>query len=663
MKRGAMASGAGLITVVAVGVLLTACGRGSEPAATDQRVIVIGIDGMDVKRVRSLMAAGKMPNFSRLAARGAFLPLATSKPPQSPVAWSNFITGMNPGGHGVFDFLRHDHRNFNVAMATSRVEKPSRFLGIPVGGGMVNLRQGKAFWEYLEDRKIPATVFRVPANFPPVGTSARTFSGLGTPDLRGSSGEFTYYTDVPPENAKKVTGGVVVPVTVEDHVVRTRLAGPPNPFREDRAEVSEPVTVYVDPARKGVRIDVGGNKVLLTPGEWSDWVRVTFPFVPAVASASGIVRFYLKSLTPHFRLYVTPVNVDPADPAFPISTPDEAVQEQHRHLGPFYTQGMPVDTKALQWRVLDEEEFLLQAMGVLKERERFLEYELRRFHDTTGFLFFYFATVDLTSHMMWSAMDPKHPDYREGLSDRVRTAMATIYQEFDRILGRVLEEEDDRTTLVIMSDHGFAPYYRQVHLNNWLKEQGFLCLYDGEKIDGEKIEKASLQGDDVDWLRTRAYAIGFNGVFLNLQGREALGRVSLRNRDKVLGEIERKLLRWRDPATGKAVVSRVYRSDRIYSGPQVSSAPDLVIGYARGYRASNGTALGGFGSTVLEDNRETWSADHMIAAEEVPGILLVNRPVLKQNPGLVDLPVTILEIFGIPRPDVMVGASLFKQGE
>jgi len=211
---------------------------------------------------------------------------------------------------------------------------------------------------------------------------------------------------------------------------------------------------------------------------------------------------------------------------------------------------------------------------------------------------------------------------------------------------------------VRVPSHGFAPYYRQVHLNNWLLDEGFLCLY-----DAGKFEKASLQGDQVDWLRTRAYAIGFNGVFLNLQGREAMGRVSLRNRDKVLGEIERKLLRWRDPATGKAVVSRVYRSDRVYSGPHVHAAPDLIIGYARGYRASNGTALGEFGSTVLEDNRDTWSADHMMAAEEVPGILLANRPVLKQNPGLVDLPVTILEIFGIPRPEAMVGASLFRQGE
>jgi len=647
---------------LALAALANGCGRNDPAAPVEPRVLVLGIDGMDPSQLLQRMREKEAPNFSRLARQGTFLPLGTSIPPQSPVAWSNFITGMNPGGHGIFDFLRHDRRTLAIADSTTVLKKPSKFLGIPVGGGMVNLRRGRAFWEYLEDRRIPATVFRVPANFPPVGHTARSFSGMGTPDMRGTKGWFTYYTDRPPEDAEEVSGGSVVTVEVKDHVVRTELIGPPNPFREDEAEVRIPLTVYVDPDRTVARIDVGGEKVLLTPGEYSNWIRVEFPVFPLVSSPTGIVRFLLKSLDPVFRLYMSPVNVDPADPAFPISTPGGAVEEQSRALGAFYTQGMPVDTKAFEWDVLDEDEFLMQAFTVLKERERLLDYELEEFRRRGGFLFFYFSAVDLTNHMMWSAGDPQHPGYRRGGSPRAQKAMKLLYREMDRILGRVLDGLEDKTTLIVMSDHGFAPYYRQVHLNTWLAREGFLCPFELDRTDGEteQLRGAKLR-DDVDWLRSRAYAIGFNGIYLNLEGREAMGRVLEKDKEQVLRAIEQKLLAWRDPANGKRIVSRVYRPQAVYSGPHVDQAPDLLIGYARGYRSSNETALGEFGGVVIENNLDRWSGDHMIAAEEVPGILLMNRKVGIREPRLVDLPVTVLDLFGIAKPEAMVGKSLLGE--
>jgi len=640
--------------------LATGCGGGPPAAPVEPRVLVLGIDGMDPVQLLERMRKKEAPNFARLARDGTFVPLGTSIPPQSPVAWSNFITGMNPGGHGIFDFLRHDRRTLAIADSTTLLKKPSKLLGIPVGGGgMVNLRHGRAFWEYLEDRGIPATVFRVPANFPPVGRTTRSFSGMGTPDMRGTKGWFTYYTDRPPTNAEDVSGGSVVAVEVRDHVVRTELAGPPNQFREDEAEVRVPLTVYVDPDRTVARIDVGTEKILLTPGEWSDWVRVEFPMFPLVSNPTGIVRFLLKSLSPTFRLYASPVNVDPMDPAFPISTPGGEVRKQGRALGGFYTQGMPVDTKAFEWDVLDADEFLMQAFSVLKERERLLDYELEQFRRRGGFLFFYFSAVDLTNHMMWAAGDPRHPGHRDGASPRVRNAMRLLYREMDRVLGRVLDGLEDKTTLIVMSDHGFAPYYRQVHVNNWLAREGFLCPFESQQGDGESepLDGASIR-EDVDWARSKAYAIGFNGIHLNLQGREAMGRVLEKEKEKVLGEIEQRLLAWRDPANGKRVVSRVYRPEVVYSGPYVHQAPDLLIGYARGYRASNATALGKFGPVEIENNLDRWSGDHMIAAEEVPGILLINRKLHVRQPRLVDLPVTILDLFGTAKPASMVGESL-----
>jgi predicted AlkP superfamily phosphohydrolase/phosphomutase len=667
-----------LLRLPLLGTLLLAfllgCDRGETP-----RMIVLGIDGMDPVLLRQMMQKGKMKNFERLEAQGGFKTLATSMPPQSPVAWSNFITGLNPGGHGIFDFLRHDRETLRPATSTAAPKPPDSFLGIPVGGGgMENLRKGKAFWQYLEEAGVPATVFRMPANFPPVGDTTRGLSGMGTPDLRGSDGQFTLFTDVPPANAAKFTGGIVVRVEVTDNVVRTELAGPPNGDDDGSGAMSRattPLTVYLDAARKVARVQAGNERHILTPGEWSDWVRVdfslvpgdwgdwardTFSFLPGM-SVSGIVRFYLKELEPGFQLYTTPVNIDPASPAMPISTPAGGATDLCCEFGPFYTQGMPQDTKALQWGVFTDEEFLEHAWGILRESERLLDHEIEGFRGKDGLFFFYFSTIDLCCHVLWRTQDPEHPAYREDFPEKVKTSIPRLYQEMDRLLGKVLEEVDDRTTLLVMSDHGFAPFNRAVNLNNWLIDKGYLRLY-GE---GDPAEKSVIpiqdHPDDVAWLSTRAYAFGFNGIYLNLFGPNRDGVVTPKEKGPLLAEIEAALLAWVDPKNGKNVVKRVYRPDKLYSGPYVQDAPDLIVGYARGYRASWHTPLGGFGPSTLEDNVDAWSGDHLMAADEVPGVLLSNRPLSKADLRLEDLTVTILDVFGISPSREMNGRSVLEK--
>jgi predicted AlkP superfamily phosphohydrolase/phosphomutase len=634
---------------------LAGCTRGGN--APGPRVIILGIDGLDPELLERRMAAGEMPNFARLRREGGFRRLDTSIPPQSPVAWASFITGTDPGGHAIFDFLRHDPRTLDIAESTSYRKEPFRAFGLPLwGGGMVNLRRGKAFWEHLEEAGIAATLFRTPANFPPTGGATRTFSGMGTPDLRGTNGTFTYFTDEPPEDAASFTGGEVVQVEVRDNTVRASLRGPP-PVAGEGEPVSVPLRVYISPALhpelQVARIDAGGERRILRPGEWSDWVPLDFPLFPGV-SAGGIVRFYLKELRPAFKLYASPVNLDPARPALPISTPARAAPDLCCEVGPYYTQGMPEDTKALQWQVFDDEEFFDQAWGVLEESERLLEHELGRFRGRDGLLFFYFSTIDQACHVLWRTLDESHPGHRPDFSPRLKGAIPALYAAMDRILGRVLQEVDARTTLIVMSDHGFAPFRRAVHLNNWLAEEGFLALYDAREPRGKRLK------EDVDWLRTRAYAMGFNGIHLNLFGREPNGVVTEKTRAAVLDEIERRLLAWKDD-DGTPVVSRVYRAAEIYSGPYLEQAPELIVGYARGFRASWVTPLGKLGRAVIEDNTDVWSGDHMIAAQEVPGVLLANRPLLKERPNLVDLPVTVLDIFGIARPAAMSGSSVFKE--
>lgn len=624
-------------------------------SAPKPRVIVLGIDGMDPVLLGKMMQTGKMENFERLASQGGFKNLATSMPPQSPVAWANFITGMNPGGHGIFDFLRHDLQTLMPAESTSRPKESTTLFGLPLwGGGMENLRQGKAFWQHLEEAGVPSTVFRVPANFPPVGETARTFSGMGTPDLQGTNGTFTFFTDHPPTDAEKFTGGAVEVVEVIDDRVHTHLKGPPNEYR-DGSLATAPLTVYLDAARKVSRLDVGSERHILQPGEWSDWVQVNFSLFPGV-SVSGIVRFYLKQLGPIFQLYASPVNIDPASPALPISTPARAATDLCCEVGPFYTQGMPEDTKALQWHVFDDEEFLEQAWEILRESEKLLDHELENFRGKDGLFFFYFSTIDQCCHVLWRTQDPAHPAYRDDFSVEVKTSIPRLYEEMDRVLGKVLKEVDDNTTLLVMSDHGFAPFYRAVHLNNWLAEKGYLRLFGDESPQGKSV----IFGDDVDWLSTKAYAFGFNGIFVNLFGRNRDGVVAPREKAPLLDEIEAALLAWVDPKNGEKVVKRVYRPEEIYSGPHIQNAPDLIIGYARGYRASWDTPLGEFGPSVLEDNLDVWSGDHLMAADQVPGVLLSNRPLRKADFRLEDLTVTILEIFGISSPKEMTGRSVIE---
>ena len=201
----------GLLLLFAA-ALLPSCRRAGSDWHGKQKLIILGIDGMDPQLLKQLMHEGKMPNFSRLASQGSFRLLTTSIPPQSPVAWSNLITGMNAGGHGIFDFIHRDPKTLEPYFSASRVEGPKHgiHLGnwvIPLGGGSAEqLRKGKAFWEILDQHGVPNSVFRIPANFPPVPANGQTLSGMGTPDLRGTYGTFSFYTDDPAAETGAVEG-------------------------------------------------------------------------------------------------------------------------------------------------------------------------------------------------------------------------------------------------------------------------------------------------------------------------------------------------------------------------------------------------------------------------------------------------------------------------
>jgi len=645
-----------LLLVLALGasVFLVSCHRKWDG---DHKLIILGIDGMDPQLLKQFMAEGKMPNFSALARNGSFRQLTTSIPPQSPVAWSNLITGMNAGGHGIFDFIHRDPKTLQPYFSTSQVEPPKHGIHIgswviPLGSGKAEqLRHGKAFWEILDDNGIPNTVFRIPANFPPIKAHGHTLSGMGTPDLRGTYGTFSFYTDDPMKSAGAVEGGQIIPVQVQESQVKADLIGPDNTFRKGSPPSTVPFTVSVDPLQAVARIEVQDQQFVLREGEWSDWVHLDFELIPFLGNVSGICRFYLKQAHPRFELYVSPMNIDPANPALPVSTPKSYSRELSEEVGEFYTQGISEDTKALSAAVLDDKEYLQQAQTVLAEHRRIFDVEFSKFRK--GVFFFYFSSLDLNSHMFWRLMDPKHPEYDASLAAQYGSAIADFYQQIDQVLGEVLPKLDDHTTLLVLSDHGFAPYNRSFNLNTWLLNNGYVALKPGAVDNGEAFAT-------VDWSRTRAYGLGLNGLYLNLRGREREGIVEPGPQaDALLDEIKAKLLAVRDPRNNDSAITRIDKARDAYQGPYAKTGPDLLIGYNRGYRAGWQTILGNFPADIFEDNTNPWSGDHCMDYTLVPGVLLSNKSIPAKTPALTDIAPTIFAEFGIPKPDGMMGQSVF----
>jgi predicted AlkP superfamily phosphohydrolase/phosphomutase len=629
--------------------------RGSK--ATPTKVLVLGFDGMDPHLLHAWMEQGRLPAFQRLIGLGDFRQLRTSIPPQSPVAWANFITGMDPGGHGIFDFMSRDRETYIPTFSGSSTQEAKSTLKIgdivlPLRGGEVkNLIKGKAFWQILDEYDIPATVFKMPSNYPPVPTKSRTLSGMGTPDIKGSYGIFNYYTTQPRELNEDIGGGRIHQVYVIGNRVEAKLPGPTNTFRKERPEASLDFKVFLDPTNPVAKIAFEDQEFILQEKEWSGWKRVRFSLIPT-QSVTGICMFYLKEVRPQFKLYISPINIDPANPALPISTPGHYAEELEKKFGPFFTKGLPADTKALENGVLDEAEFLEQDDMILRERENIFDYELSRFD--SGLLFYYVSSTDQRQHMFWRLLDENHPEYDPKLASRYGKTIENIYVEADKFLDRALQRIDKDTLLLVMSDHGFNPFRRGFNLNTWLLQNGY------HKLRNPWKQEESSFFDNTDWSRTKAYGIGLNGLYINQRGREREGIVNAgADSANLVRELAQKLEQVVDPTTGEQAILHAFVAKDVYHGQQIENAPDIVLGFNRGYRISWGSPLGKFPKEVLEDNTDKWSGDHMGAPEIIPGILVANRKIRAESPALYDLTATILAVFGLEKPKDIIGETIF----
>lgn len=624
-------------------IIASACGV--DDRSYDQGMIVIGIDGMDYALSRKLIDEGRLPNLVRLEQMGGFQALGTSVPPQSPVAWSNFITGLDSGGHGIYDFIHRNPETMDPYLSTSKPIEPSRTLkfgkwDIPLsGGGMELLRRGTPFWEVLEGHGIPTTIIRMPANFPPSGSAYRELSGMGTPDVLGTPGYYSFYTTMP-ERITANTEALIERVQVRDGIVEAELLGPPNPLLIESEDLKVPFTVYVDDEYLVAKIVVGQEEFILQQGEWSEWVPVEFEMIPYVQSINATARFFLKEIRPEFELYVSPINLDPVAPLMPISTPVGYATELAEATGRFYTQGMPEDTNALNEGVFNNADFMTQAAMVHTEIRNQFDYVLNEFRG--GFLFYYFGNLDQVSHMMWRAMDPEHPAHDPIADAPYANAVIDRYVDVDDFIGETLGKLPENTTLVVMSDHGFTSWRRAMNLNTWLLENGYITLINPRRVTGIPYF------GNVDWESTEAYAVGLNGVYINLRGREANGSVMPLDQDTLSAEIAEKLLSFIDPITGEQAVTKVYHRDEVFAaGGYLDIGPDLIVGFAKGVRGSNESALGEFSTETIFDNDHPWSGDHLMDHETVPGVLFSSRPLQQVVTSLQKLAGVLLAEFGI----------------
>jgi predicted AlkP superfamily phosphohydrolase/phosphomutase len=614
-----------------------------------KKLIFLGLDGLDPGLTEKFMAEGKLPNLSRLQQTGSYHRLRTTFPALSPVAWSTFATGVNPAKHNIFDFLNRDLRSYAPEISSGKVKASRRVLQvgkyrIPLASPSIELRRkSEPFWKILGRHDISSTILRVPVTFPPDQFKGRLLSAMSTPDLRGTQGTFSWFSTAPGNG--RCEGGMRSTLLPYGDGFAGALLGPNDELIENGGSLRIPFRIRPLPSSDAPVLEIQGESYPLRMGEYTPWIRLRFYGTGGVC-VHGIARFLLTGSEPDLSIYVTPIEIDPENPALPISHPRYYAMYLAKLLGSFATLGMAEDTWALNEGAIDEDAFLKQAELIQREREAMFFAALDRTRH--GVVACVFDTTDRVQHMFYRYLDSAYCSSR---NDSHGEVIERLYRDMDRVVGETLRYVDQETALFVLSDHGFCSFRRGVNLNAWLHQHGYLTLEAGKSEGREYF-------DGIDWSRTRAYTFGLGGLYLNLRGREAQGIVGREEAAALKEELIAQLRGLRDDDAGEVGVRAVYDAEEIYKGPYLGAAPDLIVGYAAGYRASWGAAVGKVTPHVFEDNRKAWSGDHCVDPGLVPGVLFSNWKLDANDPGIEDMAPTALDLFGIERPSWMEGKSL-----
>jgi predicted AlkP superfamily phosphohydrolase/phosphomutase len=611
-----------ILVLLILGVLMN-----NKKSDFDNKMIILGFDGLNPEIVESMMKKNELPNFSKLSASGDYRKLATTNPSQSPVAWAGFATGQNPGKNGMFDFITRNPENYGLQLSLSSM----------VRGKPQKVIKSKCFWEYTSEEKIPTTVISCPVTYPPDKIYGRMLSGMGVTDILGTEGTFTFYTSEP-DTGRKDVGGKVFHIN-KSSVMVLNFIGPRISGLSGKTEnVKIPFKVVIkDKNTVSIKYQ-DTDEFELKAGQWSGWQDISFS-LGFLRKAKGIFKFHLVGIEPDFKLYISPINFDPRNSLFPVSSPKGFSKDLVERIGLFYTQGMPLDTWAVNENRLGEEAFIEQLNDVIREKKAILNSELDRFKE--GIFFCYFGSSDIVQHMFWRYIDPKHPLYEKNAPKDYREMINIWYKKLDIILGSVMERLNEEDVLLVLSDHGFNTFRRSVHLNTWLRKNGYLELTDPSASEGAELL------EDIDWYKTKAYALGFGAIYINQEGRETNGIVKPgRDTEQLKDELTKKLKKWRDDKYKTNIIHEIYQKEDIFWGDHVNDMPDIYVGFNAGYRASWQTALGSVPETMIEDNLKKWSGSHLCDPNLVPGVLFSNKKLVKDNPSIYDITPTILGLIG-----------------
>lgn len=696
----------------------------SAALAAQQKVIVVGFDGVDAAWTERWMDEGKLPNLAKLRANGTFRPLLPTTPAQTPVSWSTFSTGIDPGRTGIFDFLRRDPKTYLPVFAAFDETKEPLLLGernpiafasavgllflivaailfargrrtsgafaavlaIGLGAavfyvvqkyipatrpGVINRRQGTPFWEVAAKSGKSATIIHVPVTFPATDFGAgdhqgHMLSGLGVPDVSGRVGKPFYFTsELDFQRGGSSNEFSIEVVQLEDNkgVIQTRLQGPPNKLFDDPPYISIPMTITVADDRQSITIEVSGQKIALRRGEWTDWVNFVFPFNPLI-KVHGVSRFHLLSVQPEVKLYLSPINFDPRKlpPGFRISTPAKWAPQVAEELGVYKTLGWQIDTWAISEGFATEKIFWDDMEWTVAQSRKLFEAFLKRDDDL---IVQCFEFPDRVGHVFWRIVDPKHPAYDAKLAAEWGDALLKSYQLMDQIVGDAMAAAERKNALLLVaSDHGFASFRKHVHYNTWLVLNGYMTLKSGVQVKERNVEMLFDQGqfwENVDWSKTRAYAMGLGEMYINVKGREQQGIVEPgAEYDALKAELKQRLMAMEDPEDGARPVRRVLAREEIYKKFDPNMIPDLFILNNDGYRVSWQTSLGGVPKDVFQPNKAVWSGDHCsVDPEIVKGIFFTNRKLATERaPYIADVYPTVLGALGVKAPYEVDGVEL-----
>lgn len=688
-----------------------------------QKVIILGFDGADAAYTEKFMNEGKLPHLAELRARGTFRPLRPTLPAQTPVSWSTFSTGIDPGRTGIFDFLRRDPKTYmpvfaafqetteplglgkwnKVALAAGSfivlfllifiilrlfrrnwlsaaiiAAIPAFILGavafwfvakyIPnQRPGVINRRQGIPMWDVVAKAGLKAQVVQVPVTFPandfPKG---HMISGLGVPDISGRIGKPFYFTselNAPGHEASNEFSIEVVQLEDNRGIINTQVVGPPNKLFKDPPYIATPLRLTVPEDRSALQIEISGQKMSLKPHQWSDWVVIEFAFNPVV-KIKGISRFFLMDLTPEIKLYLSPINFDPENlpPGIKLSTPDGWAKEVAGQYGRYKTMGWAIDTWAISEGFANEQMFWDDMTWTVAQFRKMFEGFLK---DDNDLLIQQFEFTDRVAHVFWRFYDPEHPAYDPVLAAKWSDSLLKSYQIMDQIVGEAMVAADkENAALIVLSDHGFATWRRSINYNTWLVQNGYLGLKTGVQPKERNLEVLFDQGqfwENVDWSKTRAYALGLGNVYVNLKGREAQGTVNPgAEYDQLKVELKTKLEAIVDPDTGLHPVSRVFTREESYREFDPNVIPDLFATNSVGYRVSWQTSLGGIQKDLIQVNDRVWSGDHCsVNPELVKGIFFYNRKLQSDRaPYIADIYPTVLDLLGVKPPYRLDGVAL-----